>query len=131
MAKTQFKSVDAYITSQPKPVQPVLEQVRSTIRKAVPGAEEMISYGIPTYKLHGRPVLYFGAWSEHYSLYPSDDRLAATFKDELAPYEVEKGTIRFPFSGRVPVKLIQGIAKFRAREVVEHEEAKAARRRNG
>ena len=126
MAKTDFKSVDEYIASQPRAVQSALRRVRSTIRKAVPGAEEMISYQIPTYKLLGRPVLYFAGWKQHYSLYPSTDRLVAAFKDDLAPYEVAKGTIRFPLSEPVPVKLIEAIAKFRAKEVAERERAKAA-----
>lgn len=68
MAKTSFKSVDEYLALQPKTVRGLLDRVRATIRKAVPGAEEVISYGIPAYKLHGRPVLYFAAWKEHYSL---------------------------------------------------------------
>ena len=123
MAKTDFKSVDEYIASHPRAVQRVLKRVRSTIRMAVPAAEEMISYKIPTYKLHGRPMLYFAGWSRHYSLYPSTDRLAAAFKSELAPYEVEKGTIRFPLPEPVPVKLIERIAKFRAKEVTEREKA--------
>jgi uncharacterized protein YdhG (YjbR/CyaY superfamily) len=126
MAKTEFKSVDEYIASQPKAVQVVLERVRSTIRKAVPGAEEVISYQIPTYKLHDGPVLYFAGWKEHYSLYPASDHLVAAFKDDLGPYKVNKGTIRFPLSEPVPVKLIEGIAKFRAKEVAERERAKAA-----
>ena len=74
MAKTDFKSVDEYIASQPEAVQGVLERVRSTIRKAVPGAEEVISYQIPAYKLHGRAVLYFAGWKQHYSLYPATDQ---------------------------------------------------------
>jgi uncharacterized protein YdhG (YjbR/CyaY superfamily) len=126
MAKTDFKSVDEYIASQPEAVQGVLKRVRSIIRKAVPGVEEMISYKIPTYKLHGGPVLYFAGWTQHYSLYPATDRVVAAFKNDLAPYEVSKGTIRFPLSGPVPVKLIERIAKFRAKEVVEREKAKAA-----
>jgi uncharacterized protein YdhG (YjbR/CyaY superfamily) len=126
MAKTGFKSVDEYIASQPEAVQGVLKRVRSIIRKAVPGVEEMISYKIPAYKLHGGPVLYFAGWRQHYSLYPATDRVVAAFKNELAPYEVSKGTIRFPLSEPVPVKLIERIAKFRAKEVVEREKAKAA-----
>ncbi len=126
MAKTDFKSVDEYIASQPEAVQDVLKRVRSTIRKAVPGAEEMISYKIPTYKLHGDPVLYFAGWRKHYSLYPANDHVVAAFKDDLAPYEVNKGTIRFPLSEPVPIKLIGRIAKFRAKEVAEREKSKAA-----
>ena len=126
MAKIAFKSVDEYIASQPETVQGILGRVRSTIRKAVPGAEELISYKIPTYKLASGPVLYFAGWKQHYSLYPATEHVIAAFKDELARYEVNKGTIRFPFSQPVPVKLIGRIARFRAKEVAAREKAKAA-----
>ena len=125
--RTPPRSIDEYIAGFPRDVQVVLERVRNAIRKAVPGAEEAISYGIPTFKLHGRYVLYFAGWKGHYSLYPSTDRLIAAFKDDLAPYEVSgKGTIRFPLSEAVPLKLIQGIAKFRAKEVAGREKARDA-----
>lgn len=124
MAKTDFKSVDEYIAGQPEAVQGILERVRSTIRKALPGAEEVISYKIPAYKLHGRPVLYFAGWKQHYSLYPATGRVVAAFKEELTPYEVTKGTIRFPLFQPVPVTLIGRIAKFRAKEVAEREKTK-------
>ena len=120
-------NIDEYIAGFPPAVQRVLKRVRRTIRKALPAADEGISYQIPTYKLHGRYVLYFAGWKQHYSLYPSTDRLVAAFRDELAPYEVNnKGTIRFPLSEPVPVKLIEGIAKFRAKEVAERAKIKAA-----
>ena len=117
MAKTNFTSVGEYIASQPADVRRALKRVRSVLRKAVPGTAETISYQIPTYKLHGRAVIYFAGWKEHYSLYPATGRLLAAFKDDLAHYEVSKGTIRFPLSEPVPVKLIDRIAKFRAKEV--------------
>ena len=123
------RSVDEYIAAFPGPVQAVLERVRATIRKAVPGVEEAISYQMPAFTLNGRYILYFAGWKQHYSLYPSTDPLVVAFKDELAPYEVSgKGTMRFPLSEPVPVKLIAGIAKFRAKEVGERENAKAAAR---
>lgn len=117
MARTDVKSVDEYIASQPETVQAILERVRSAIRTALPEAEEVISYKIPTYKLRGGAVLYFAGWKQHYSLYPATERVVAAFKDELASYHVNKGTIRFPHSQPVPVKLIGRIAKFRAKEV--------------
>jgi uncharacterized protein YdhG (YjbR/CyaY superfamily) len=117
MTSAKFTSVDSYLAAQPLEVRWLLERIRRTIRKAVPAAEESISYNIPTYKLGGRPMLYFAAWKEHYSLYPSGSALVAAFKKELAPYEVEKGTIRFPLAAAVPVGLIGAIAKFRAKEV--------------
>jgi uncharacterized protein YdhG (YjbR/CyaY superfamily) len=118
--------VDEFIASQPKTVQGVLERVRNTIRKALPGADEVISYQIPAYKLRGRTVIYFAGWKQHYSLYPGSGRLVAAFTDELVPYKISKGTIRFPLSEPVPVKLIERIAKFRAKEVAESEKVKAA-----
>ena|SRR2546425_11278947 len=118
MAKTKFESVDESTASQPAAVQPILERVRTAIRKAVPGAEEVISYNVPTYKLHGRAVLYFAGWKLHYSLYPANERVVAAFKDELAPYEVDKGTIRFPLSEAVPVKLIGRIASSARRKLM-------------
>jgi uncharacterized protein YdhG (YjbR/CyaY superfamily) len=129
MAKTDFKSVDEYIASRPEAAQGVLKRLRSTIRKAVPRAEETISYKMPAYKLYNRPVLYFAGWKEHYSLYPATGRVVAAFKDELAPYEVNKGTVRFPFSEPVPVKLIERIAKFRAKEVAAREKTQARKNR--
>ena len=71
-------------------------------------------------------MLYFAGWRRHYSLYPSTDRVVTAFKDDLARYEVSRGTIRFPLSEPVPVRLIEGIAKCRAKEVAAREKAKAA-----
>lgn len=126
MAKTNANSVSEYIGLQPKCVQATLKRVRSAIRKAVPGAEELLSYNIPTYKLHGDAVLYFAGWKQHYSLYPATSRVVAAFKSDLAPYEVRKGTIRFPLSKPVPARLIARIAKLRAEEVARRHEAKTA-----
>src|SRR4030095_10659489 len=87
----------------------------------LPTAEETISYNIPAYKLQRRYVIYFAGWKKHYSLYPATSGVIAAFKDDLVNYEVSKGTIRFPLSEPVPVKLIAGIAKVRAREVLARE----------
>jgi uncharacterized protein YdhG (YjbR/CyaY superfamily) len=72
---------------------------------------------MPTYKVQKVPVLYFAGWKSHFSLYPSTAALEAVFKEELAPYEVEKGTIRFSLSDPPPLKLIADLAIFRAREI--------------
>lgn len=128
MAKTDFKTITDYIASKPNPARAVLKVVRSTIRKAVPEAEETISYQIPMYKLNGGPVLYFAGWKEHYSLYPLGEALAEKFKKELARYEMSKGTIRFPLSEPVPVKLIERIAKFRAKQLTAPDKTKGVRK---
>jgi len=112
-----IKSVDEYVAAQPEAAQSVLGHVRSTIRKTVPKAEESISYGIPTYKLHGERLLYFAGWKKHYSIYPATKRLLAAFKGDLGNAEVVKSTLQFSLAEPVPEKLIERIAKFRAKEV--------------
>jgi uncharacterized protein YdhG (YjbR/CyaY superfamily) len=126
MGKADFINVDEYISTQPKTAQVVLQLVRRTLRKTLPGAEEVISYKIPAYRLNGKTVLYFAGWKKHYSLYPTGERMVTAFKDQLAPYKVSKGTIRFPLSEPVPVKLIERIAKFRAEEAVQRGKSRLA-----
>ncbi len=115
--KRDIESVDKYLAVQPETARRALSQVRSAIRKAVPKADETISYKMPTYKLNGERLLYFAGWKQHYSLYPATKRLLAALKDDLKPYEVAKSTVRFPLAEPVPTKLIARIAKFRAQEV--------------
>ena len=108
------QSVDEYISAQPAPVRPILEKVRAAIRKAVPEAVEVIGYRMPGYKLNGKAMLYFAAFQEHYSLFAASGSFFATLADELKDYELRKGTVHFPFTKPVPVKLISRIAKLRA-----------------
>jgi uncharacterized protein YdhG (YjbR/CyaY superfamily) len=131
VARTAFESVDQYLAAQPPEARATLERVRTAIRKALPGAEERISYQIPTYRLHGSYVVYFAGWKEHFSLYPANARLLSAFKRDLAPYEVRKATIRFPLAKRVPVKLIAGLAKFMAGEAKARAEQKRVRPKKG
>ena len=126
MPKISFKSVDDYIDAQPLAARSALEQVRGIIRKALPGAEEIISYNIPAYKLHGERVIFFAGFKEHFSLYPVKADIVATMKDELARYEKSTGTIRFPLSEPVPVKLIARIVKLRAKQAADRAKRKRA-----
>jgi uncharacterized protein YdhG (YjbR/CyaY superfamily) len=127
MAKTDSKSVDGYLAAQPEAVRAILQRVRGAIRKALPGADEVISYQIPAYCLHGTPVIWFAGWKQHFSIYPATGSVATELADELARYAVSKGTIRFPLGEPVPVRLIQRIAKLRARDAAEKAQAKAAK----
>ena len=131
MAKATPESVDEYIARHPQDVQATLRRVRSVIRKALPGAEEVISYQIPAYRLHDRCVIYFAGWKQHYSLYPASAGLVAAFRKDLAPYPVSKGTIRFPLGRPVPGTLIAGIAKFLARRGCGAPEGEAGQAEEG
>ncbi len=114
MERSAPKSVDEYIAAQPEGVRPKLEQVRSTIRKAVPDAVEGVAYRMPGFKLYGKPLLYFAGFTEHYSLFAASGTFFATLEDELKGYELRKGTVHFPLDKPVPVRLISRIAKLRA-----------------
>jgi uncharacterized protein YdhG (YjbR/CyaY superfamily) len=125
-------TIPQYIARFPRPVQTTLKRVRAAIRKAIPRAEETISYGIPAFRFQGRTVIYFAGWKQHYSIYPANARLVAAFREELEPYEVNnKGTIRFPLAEPVPATLIERIARFRAKEAARTGRAKtgAAKKR--
>lgn len=125
MPKVAFTTVDEYIATFPEDVRAILEKVRETIRKAAPQADEGIGYQMPAYRLHG-PLVYFAAWKDHWALYPANGSLVEAFAEELKPYEVAKGTIRFPHGRPVPVRLIRAIVKHRSAENIEAAAAKAA-----
>jgi uncharacterized protein YdhG (YjbR/CyaY superfamily) len=119
MKRSVPKSVDEYIAAQPELLRPKLEQVRAAIRKAVPEAVEGIGYRMPGYKLHGKPMLYFAGFHEHYSLFAAAGTFFPALEEELKGYELRKGTVRFPLAKPVPVKLIGRIAKLRAAGIVK------------
>lgn len=122
--KVKIQTVDEYIGTFPKSVQDVLKTIRQTIQKAVPEAEEVISYQIPAFKFHGW-VFYYSAYKNHYSLScPPPFTVFDVFKQALEPYEVSKSAIKFPLDKPVPVKLISDMAKFRAKENMEAEKKK-------
>ena len=121
---TKFKTVDEYITLQPKNVKPLLQQLRKTIKEVAPDAEELISYNMPGYKLKGM-LVYFAAWKEHIGFYGASSTLVEKFKKELSGYELSKGTIKFPLDLPLPLTLITKIVKYRAKENLEKAAAKA------
>ena len=110
-----FKNVDDYIASFPSETQTILEQVRATIKKAAPGAEELISYAIPGYKFKGKPLVYFAGYKNHIGFYATPTGHEA-FKEDLAIYKQGKGSVQFPLAKPMPLDLIERITKFRVEE---------------
>lgn len=107
-------SVDDYISAFPPDVRAILQKIRKVIRKAAPGAQETLSYRMPTFKLNG-VLLHFAAFQEHIGLYPpirGDARLGKA----VARYAGEKGNLRFPLDEPIPYDLIERIAKLRVRQ---------------
>lgn len=117
-------TVDEYIRKCPKAVQPTLKQLRLTIRKAAPEAEEVISYQMPGYKFHGM-LIFFAAWKGHISMYPAP-WTAPELKKEMSAYEGSKGTIKFPLDQPLPLSLITKMVKYRLKDNLERAAAKKA-----
>lgn len=109
------ETIDDYIAGFPPKVQKILKQIRMTIKRAAPNAEESISYRIPTFKLNG-PLIYFAAFKAHIGLYPMNSAIKQKFKKELAGYEQSKGTVRLPLDRPIPYALIGRIVQFRGME---------------
>jgi len=109
--KNTPKNIDEYIAGFPAAVQASLEQLRATIRKAAPNAEETISYQIPTFKQDGN-LVHFAAYKNHIGFYPGSGGIK-NFQDELSIFEGSKGTVRFPINKPLPLKLIAEVVKFR------------------
>jgi uncharacterized protein YdhG (YjbR/CyaY superfamily) len=106
-------TIDEYIALYPPDVQAILRRIRATIRKAAPGAEEAISYRMPTFVLGG-PVVYFGAFRNHIGIYPPVRD--ALLRRATVTYETGKGNLRFPLDKPIPYALIARIVKVRLRE---------------
>jgi uncharacterized protein YdhG (YjbR/CyaY superfamily) len=106
-----FSTVDEYIKTFPEDIQKILEELRQTIREELPDeAEEVISYNIPTFKLHGNYVIYFSAWKDHISLYPIP-RADKALQEEMTPYMSGKGTLKFPLGKPISQSLVKKITK--------------------
>jgi uncharacterized protein YdhG (YjbR/CyaY superfamily) len=110
-------SVDEYISNFPEETRNILEQVRATIKKAAPQAEEVISYSMPAFKQNGILVFY-AAHKNHIGFYPTSSG-TAVFKEELAGYNTSKGAIQFPLGKPIPLDLITRIVEFRVKENAE------------
>ena len=116
------KDIDEYISGFPKEVQEILHNIRKTIREVAPGAEEKISYGMPTFTLKGN-LVHFAAYKKHIGFYPTPSGIEK-FKNRISVYEWSKGAVKFPLDEQVPFDLIREIVRFRVKENLENAKAK-------
>ena len=126
--KTKPSNIDEYMAGLPENIQKILEELRSTIRKAAPTAEETINYGIPTFTLNGN-LVHFAAFKNHIGFYPAPSGIEA-FKKELSVYDGAKGSVQFPVKDKLPMALITKIVKFRVKENIERAKEKTKSKKN-
>lgn len=115
--KTAANNIDEYIATFPQDIQKLLNQMRATVTKAAPKAEEAIRYAIPTFILNGN-LVHFAAFKNHIGFYPAPSGIEA-FKKEVAPYESGKGSLQFPLDRPLPLSLVTKIVKYRVAQNLE------------
>ncbi len=115
--KTNYTSIDHYISEQPLAVQPLLEKIRTTIREVAPEATEVISYQIPTFKMK-KNLVHFAAFKNHIGFYPGAEAIVA-FEKELGSYKTSKGAIQFPIENPLPLAIITKITQYRISSILQ------------
>jgi uncharacterized protein YdhG (YjbR/CyaY superfamily) len=113
-------TIDEYINTFPADIRAILEKMRQAVQKAAPEAAEAISYGIPTFNLNGKHLVFFAGWKHHISLYPIPSGDEA-FQQKISHYKRAKGTIQFPLDKPIPYDLVEQIVTFLMMENPEKE----------
>lgn len=111
-------NIDEYIAGFPPDIRTALEQVRATIHKVAPEAEETISYAMPAFRLHKQVLVYFAGYEQHIGFYALPSGTAA-LQEELSRYKTGKGSIQFPLKDPMPLDLIARLVEFRVKETLE------------
>jgi uncharacterized protein YdhG (YjbR/CyaY superfamily) len=118
MKKTQAQNVDEYLSKLKPDERSELQKIRDQIKKLVPEVEETIAYQMPAYKFKGKPLIYFGAFKEHLSLFPTSGPIER-LEPKLKRFRVAKGTIQFTVDNPVPVEILKDLLKERIKQIEE------------
>jgi uncharacterized protein YdhG (YjbR/CyaY superfamily) len=110
------QTIDEYFACVNADQRDALQELRQTIQAVAPNAEECISYAIPAFRLNGRLLVGFAAWSKHCSFYPMSSKTLKKFRNELRNFQTSKGTLRFSPDNPMPVALVKKLLKARIAE---------------
>ena len=116
LAKRKPQTIDEYLATTKPDQRRALAKLRKTIHAVAPKVEECISYGIPTFRLNGRSLVFFGAWANHCSFYPGSSRTLKKFQSDLKGFQITKGTIRFSPDNPLPHALVKKLVEARIAE---------------
>jgi uncharacterized protein YdhG (YjbR/CyaY superfamily) len=116
LAKRKPTTIDGYLQNVKADQRRALEKLRRVIHGVAPGAKECISYGIPAFSLHGRSLVFFGAWGSHCSFYPGSSAALKNLQNDLKDFQTSKGTIRFSSDKPLPTALVKKLVRARMAE---------------
>lgn len=119
MMRTNYKTVADYLADQPEDALAALSKLRQSIAKLVPEAEEYISYQIPTFKYMGKPLVAYGGYKGHCSLYTMSKQIIQDIASDSKAFEQSGTTIRFSANQSLPAGLIKKIILARKKEIAE------------
>ena len=115
--KSKPKTIDEYLAVVNPAQRVALEKLRKTIRAVAPEVEECISYGIPAFRLNGRSLVFFGAWTNHCAFYPGSSATLKKFRNDLKGFQIAKGTVRFTPEKPLPVALVKKLVQSRMQKI--------------
>lgn len=114
--KNKAANIDAYIAGFPEPIQDILQQIRTAIKKEVPGCGEKISYDMPTITLNNKNLVYFAAFKAHIGFYGAPTGVKE-FAEDFSGYKTGRGSVQFPLNKPIPSDLIRKIVHYRVQQI--------------
>jgi uncharacterized protein YdhG (YjbR/CyaY superfamily) len=114
-----MQTVNEYLEGATDSQRKALENIRQLVKRLVPEAEETISYGVPTFKVQKKPLIYYAAFKNHMSIFPASDAMVEELGEELNTFRTSKGTMQFTESNQIPETLLEQIILFRLADISE------------
>jgi uncharacterized protein YdhG (YjbR/CyaY superfamily) len=115
------RDIDDYLANLDEPRRSTLSQLRQTIVRIIPDAEQCVSYGVPAFRLHGKVVAGFAAFKNHLSYLPHSGSVFPELRDDLADYPTSSGALRFPIDNPLPTELVEKLIAARINQVLQRQ----------
>jgi uncharacterized protein YdhG (YjbR/CyaY superfamily) len=107
------REIDAYLAALDQPERGTLSQLRATIISIVPDAEQVMSYGLPAFKLRGKTIAGFGAFTHHLSYLPHSGSVLPRLGKETEGYDKTKSSLHFTVDAPLPESLVKKMLEAR------------------